>query len=79
MLVLLALLIGIVIIVIIHTLLYTLFSRKLQPIFSELPRPLMLTHQGGELLLSKMELEILSYKIRSLAKNTAQGFLARLW
>lgn len=34
----------------IHTLLYFVFPRKQPPVFSELKKPLLLAHQGGELL-----------------------------
>ncbi len=34
-------------ITIVHTLLYLVFPRKQQPVFPELKKPLMLTHQGG--------------------------------
>jgi len=35
---------------IIHTLLYLVFPRKQRPVFPELQKPLLLAHQGGELL-----------------------------
>ncbi|MGH2507611.1 MAG: glycerophosphodiester phosphodiesterase [Ktedonobacteraceae bacterium] len=55
MLVLFASLITIVVIIaiiaLVHMLLYVAFSRKVEnPIFPELKKPLMLAHQGGELL-----------------------------
>ncbi len=48
--VLLILLVIIVFIAIVHTLLYAVFPRKQRPVFPELKKPVMLTHQGGELL-----------------------------
>lgn len=48
--VLLGILIFILLLVIIYILLYAVFSRKQRPVFPELKRPLLLAHQGGELL-----------------------------
>lgn len=39
-----------ILVAIVHTVLYVLFARKQAPVFPELKRPLMLAHQGGELL-----------------------------
>jgi glycerophosphoryl diester phosphodiesterase len=43
-------LIVLVFFAILHTLLYVVFPRKQGPVFPELPKPLLLAHQGGELL-----------------------------
>lgn len=48
--VLFSLLALILLLIILYVLLYVFFSRKQPPIFPELKRPLMLAHQGGELL-----------------------------
>lgn len=48
--VLLIVLAILVVIALVHTLLYAVFPRKQRPVFPELKKPLMLTHQGGELL-----------------------------
>lgn len=48
--VLLVCLAVILLLAVVHTLLYTVFARKQAPIFPELKRPLLLAHQGGELL-----------------------------
>lgn len=50
MFVLIALICLIILLAIIHTLLYFVFPRKQEPVFPELKKPLMLAHQGGELL-----------------------------
>lgn len=51
MLIPLVLIICLLLLVLIHSLLYFVFPRKLEkPIFPELKRPLMLAHQGGEAL-----------------------------
>lgn len=50
MIVLFCILALILLVGIVHTLLYFVFSRKQAPVFPELKRPLFLAHQGGELL-----------------------------
>lgn len=48
--VLVFLIVFIFVLVIVHALLYRVFPCKQEPIFPELKRPLLLAHQGGELL-----------------------------
>jgi glycerophosphoryl diester phosphodiesterase len=48
--VLVFLIVVIFVLVIVHALLYRVFPCKQEPIFPELKRPLLLAHQGGELL-----------------------------
>lgn len=48
--VILALLIFILVIALTHTVLYVALPRKQPPVFPELQKPLLLAHQGGELL-----------------------------
>ncbi len=47
---LLLILILLVLVVALHTLLYLAFPRKQPPVFPELKKPLLIAHQGGELL-----------------------------